>query len=111
MKPGLITTTPKSEASFENRLIKSAATRLLLLPGIAAPLRRRLGGLVAALREVGEVESGRPPDVRFTRLNARYRNAVGLARLILEGVSIRYSAGSVAAVSFLVDMNQHSKIS
>ncbi|MDC0284710.1 McrC family protein, partial [Mariniblastus sp.] len=45
------------------------------------------------------------PDVRFTRLNSRYRAAVNLAKLILRSSSFELHSGKVRATSFLVDMN------
>ena len=46
------------------------------------------------------------PEVRFTRLNERYRSAIELAKLILRFSSFDIQHGNTRAASFLVDMNQ-----
>jgi len=48
----------------------------------------------------------RVPQVVFDGRSEHYRGAVGLARLILSGVSFDLGAGEVAASAFLIDMNK-----
>jgi len=89
----------------ENRAIKAAAARLLMIPGMHPALASRLRALIAALRDVGALAPGQMTTIRYDRLNERYRNVIGLAKLVLEGTSIQYAHGSVSTVRFLVDMN------
>lgn len=89
-----------------NRLLLGAVSRLRRLPGVTVTTRQALQALVARLEGVGTV---RPSDLRtstrFTRLNEHCRAAEHLARIVLEGASVRDEAGSAGAAEFLVDMN------
>jgi 5-methylcytosine-specific restriction enzyme subunit McrC len=91
----------------ENRLLRTAAERLLVLPRIPAQARSRLVGLRAVLDEVTVLRNGRrvdrPPP---TRLNQRYGPALILGKLILDGTSLRQERGKIAATNFLFDMNE-----
>ena len=91
----------------ENRLLLGAARRLLALPGVPAAARGSLVHLTAQLGDVRVPVAGeRLPDVRPTRLNARYRPALRLAELVLRGHSVELLAGGVRASGFLFDMNR-----
>ncbi|HEX2036594.1 MAG TPA: restriction endonuclease [Chloroflexota bacterium] len=99
---------------IENRLLKGALERLGQLRWRSAAVAGSLRALLPALATVTPLAShdgtgrhgGEPPPVRYTRLNAHYRPAVELARLILRSSSLTLRAGRVAASTFLVDMNQ-----
>jgi len=91
---------------LENRYLRTAATRLCRTPRVPFPLRVRVRHLLAKLDGVSELRRGWLPEVRFTRLNDRYRAAVRLAQLILQGMSVSVGRGGEQATSFLVDMNQ-----
>jgi len=59
-----------------------------------------------ARRGLVDYDPRRVPAVMFDRRSEHYRGAVGLARLILSGVSFDLGAGGVAASAFLIDMNK-----
>ena len=92
----------------ENRYVKAAARLALRVPGVQAEDRRRLLQQVVALEDVSDA-SVRPDDLDrllFTRLNAHYEPALGLARLLLENLTLVDQSGDRSASSFLVDMNR-----
>jgi 5-methylcytosine-specific restriction enzyme subunit McrC len=91
-----------------NRLIKAAIRRLSHLPIRSAEVRRSLRAFDVLLANVTNVEYDRRqlPAIHYDRLNAHYRPAVELARLILRSTSFELSHGRVSAASFLVDMNK-----
>lgn len=89
----------------ENRVLKAAASRLLLVSGLSPTVVARLRELLLILRDVGEFH-GSANSILYNRLNQRYRDAIRLASLILEGASITYRKGTVSAVAFLLDMNK-----
>ncbi len=62
----------------------------------------------AVFANVSEVEyrSNDIPDIPITPLNAHYRPALALARLILKSGAVELAAGKVESASFLIDMNQ-----
>ncbi len=91
----------------ENRLLRTAIERLLMLPRIAPQARARLLRLRAALQEVSLLPDRRRGDLPMvTRLNKRYEAALVLGKLILDGTSLRQDRGPVATTSFLFDMNE-----
>ncbi|WP_367137660.1 McrC family protein [Saccharothrix sp. HUAS TT1] len=97
-----------TEDIAENRVI---ATALRLVRGGALDLaaRRRVSRALARFGE--HVESlprprwSDPPAVDWHPLNAHYRGAVELARLVLQGAAVTHRAGPSAAHGVLVDMN------
>lgn len=92
----------------ENRQTRAALVALRRF-GVRRPAtRRRLHGHLLTLRDVGEAryEGGHFPEVRYTRLNAQYRQAIALARLILRACSFELRRGDIAASAFLLDMNR-----
>src|SRR5262249_20927682 len=90
-----------------NRLLKAAIHRLGQLRIRARPSRRALHAFDLALANVGLVpyDRHRLPDVVYTHLNAHYRPAVELAKLILRATGFEARYGPVPATAFLVDMN------
>lgn len=91
----------------ENQLLRAATERLLRLPGISVPIRRRLLHHRARLTDVSALVHGqRLPNWRPTRLNARYHSALHLARAILRGSSAEHGAGNLRINGFLFDMNK-----
>lgn len=91
----------------ENRLLRTAIERLLMLPRIAPQARARLLRLRAVLQEVSMLPDRRGAALpAITRLNKRYEAALVLGKLILDGTSLRQDRGRVATTSFLFDMNE-----
>ena len=103
-----------AESSFDEytadtrlaRVLRSAAFRLLRLPGVTVPTRQALQRLTVILGEAGPVTSAdmRIPTV-FTRLDEHCRQAEHLARMILDDRALRCAVGAAGAAVFLIDMN------
>lgn len=92
---------------LENRLLSGAARVLLRLGGLPAGITAGLRRLEVRLDGVTPTRpAAAVPPVTWTRLNARYRPAVALARLILQNSSIDTDTSPTAtAAAFIVDMN------
>lgn len=89
----------------ENRILLSAAHRLLSFPTLTLEARTGLRKITRVLDGVSVLPRGiLPPRIQFTRLNARYRTVVILAEMILTGSSIEHKSGDVSATAFLFDM-------
>lgn len=89
----------------ENRMILSAARRLLKLPMLSHQTRTELRKVTQSLDGVTTLTSGHPlPRVQFTRLNSRYKAAIVLAEIILGNSSIEQDSGETTATGFLFDM-------
>ncbi len=99
-----------------NRLIKAAAIRLrrLLIRSDQNSFQfdqhsqHGLRWINATLGNVSHVEyqKNAVPEVTFDRLNAHYRQAINLSRLILQHTTFEAEHGDVVATGFLVDMNK-----
>ena len=96
-----------TEDIVENQLIKAALASVARKQIRSSEARRKLRSFEFALQNVSLVafDHRNLPDVRYTRLNNRYRAAVNLAKLILRSSSFELHSGRVRATSFLVDMN------
>ena len=92
----------------ENRLLKTAIHLLWRMPIGSAEARRELGALRPAFNSVslGAYGRGMVPEVRYTRLNLRYRPAVELARLVIGSTLLEFEDGGTTGASLLVDMDQ-----
>jgi len=92
----------------ENRLLRAALDRLRRFPMRSRLPARQLRPHEVALTNVQLVayESGTLPEIHFTRLNEHYRDAISLAKLILQGTSYELEGGDVRATAFLIDMNK-----
>ncbi len=91
----------------ENRYLKAAVWKALLVPGVLPQDRRRLHRILMTLEEVSNVFV-RPEDVDrigFNRLNTHYEPTLRLARLLLENLTLTDDPGETQALSFMVDMN------
>ncbi len=87
----------------ENRLVLTAAKRLLRLPGIREDTRSMLHHVLARLVGVSPLPSFEPPpNWQATRLNARYQTVLGLADLVLRGRSYELDAGRKVRVDGLL---------
>src|SRR5690606_412825 len=91
----------------ENRILRAAVERLLRLPGLPREVRRRLLHQRMRLADVAVLVRGRPlPAWRPSRLNARYQQALRLARAVLENASPEHGPGGLRVDGFLFDMNK-----
>lgn len=96
------------EDTEHNRVIKAALHRLLRVPSLDRQLALELRHhhrLFAAVADVDYSPSA-VPSLTFNRLNEAWRPAARLAQLLLRADSVRDATGSVAAISFTVDMNK-----
>ena len=91
----------------ENRLLHAALRLLARLPLRSADARREVRALLPRFAGVGapSYRRGGAPDIAWTRLNAHYRRAAALARLVVEWSSLELRGGETAAAAFLIDMN------
>lgn len=93
------------EDVLENRVVKAAASALQRLGLADGPVQRGLHRILMTLQAVSAGASiPSPPQVHWTRMNERYRPAVELARLVLDGVGVDVAAGGVPARSLTIDM-------
>ncbi|KGM14427.1 McrC family protein [Cellulomonas bogoriensis] len=93
---------------LENRLLLAATRHLRQTEGLPRHLSQALG---RAGRHFADVEAvayhaDDVPPVAWNLLNARYRSAVELARLILRGTAVDIDAGSRAGHALTFDMNE-----
>ncbi|MEU1372417.1 restriction endonuclease [Streptomyces triculaminicus] len=91
----------------ENRLLRAAIERLLRLPGVPRDVRRRLIHQRTRLADVTPLTRGHPlPNWHPSRLNARYHQALHLARAVLDNASAEHAPGGLRIDGFLFDMNK-----
>ncbi|MER5778912.1 restriction endonuclease [Streptomyces sp. NPDC002039] len=94
----------------ENRILRAAVERLLHLPGVSGPVRRRLARHRVRLADALPLVLGRElPRWQATRLNSRYQPALRLAEAVLRGTSPEHrpaGAAPLAMDGFLIDMNR-----
>jgi 5-methylcytosine-specific restriction enzyme subunit McrC len=92
-----------------NRVLRSALHRLSRLPLRHASIRRKLAILQGPFVDTVSLVDYRPneiPDLSSSRLDAHYRPALELAKLILRSTTPETGIGAVDAAGFVVDMNQ-----
>jgi 5-methylcytosine-specific restriction enzyme subunit McrC len=94
----------------ENRILRAAVERLLRLPGVPGPVRRRLAHQRVRLAEALPLVRGQElPRWQPSRLNLRYQPALRLCEAVLRGSSPEHlppGADPLAVDGFLFDMNQ-----
>ena len=92
---------------IENRGLRAALRLSLRVSGVPAPDRRRLMRELVAMEEVSDarVSGDDLRRVHYTRLNDHYRPALGLARLLLDNLTLVDRRGATTAASFMVNMN------
>lgn len=94
----------------ENRILRTAAERLLRLPGVPGPVRRRLAHQRVRLADALPLIRGQElPRWQPSRLNSRYQPALRLAEAVLRGTSPEHrppGADPLAVDGFLLDMNK-----
>ncbi|WP_328862018.1 McrC family protein [Streptomyces sp. NBC_00306] len=95
----------------ENRILRAATERLLRLPDVPGPVRRRLAHQRVRLADALPLIRGQalprwqPPS----RLNSRYQPALRLAEAVLRGTSPEHrpaGADPLTVDGFLLDMNK-----
>ena len=90
----------------ENRILRAATERLLRIPGLDRSLIRRLRQLLSRMADVKRLVPGQTiPATPTSRLNARYRPSLALARMVLRSRSVDVLDAGVRATGFLVNMN------
>ena len=96
-----------TEDILANRLVKAAAVLLGRMRIRSPRARNGLRWIGAMLGNVAPVRFAPSdvPAVTFDRLNAHYREVVGLARLILRHWAFEAERGGVRAAGFLMNMN------
>ena len=92
---------------IENRGLRAAIRLSLRVPGVPVADRRRLMRELVAMEEVSDapVSGDDLQRVYYTRLNEHYRPALGLARLLLDNLTLVDRRGATTAASFMVNMN------
>ncbi|MEV7233837.1 restriction endonuclease [Streptomyces sp. NPDC051020] len=94
----------------ENRILRAAAERLLWLPGVPGPVRRRLAHQRVRLADARPLIRGQQlPRWQPSRLNSRYQPALRLAEAVLRGTSPEHrpaGADPLIVDGFLLDMNK-----
>jgi len=92
---------------IENRGLRTAIRRSLRVTGVQPSDRRRLMRELVAMEEVSDtpVSGDELQRVHYTRLNDHYRPALGLARLLLDHLTLVDRRGGTTAASFMVNMN------
>jgi 5-methylcytosine-specific restriction enzyme subunit McrC len=92
---------------LENRALKAALRRLVLLPGVRTPTRRALAQALGRFEEVDDTSTdvAAIERVTYTRLNRHYREPLALAALILRNLTFVDRLGRNDASAFLVNMN------
>ncbi len=110
--------TPPAEIAYdaytadtaENRILRAATERLLRLPDVPGPVRRRLAHQRVRLADALPLIWGQAlPRWQPSRLNSRYQPALRLAEAVLRGTSPEHrpAGGDPLAVNgFLLDMNK-----
>lgn len=91
----------------ENRILRASVERLLRLPGVPGEVRNRLLHQRARLADATPLVRGQPrPLWQPSRLNARYHQALHLARAVLDEASAEHAPGELPIDGFLFDMNK-----
>ncbi|MHB9757465.1 McrC family protein [Streptomyces sp. BYX5S] len=91
----------------ENRILRAAVERLLRLPHVPGPVRRRLAHQRVRLADAGPLVRGQElPLWQPSRLNSRYQPALRLAEAVLRSTSPEHRPGPLALDGFLLDMNK-----
>ncbi|MEV5918780.1 McrC family protein [Streptomyces pseudogriseolus] len=94
----------------ENRILRAAVERLLRLPGVPGPVRRRLAHQRVRLADALPLVRGQElPRWQPSRLNSRYQPTLRLCEAVLRGFSPEHTppgADPLAVDGFLIDMNQ-----
>src|SRR5205823_6334837 len=87
---------------------RAANRRLVVTGGLSRDLSRSLKHIRSSFADVEDTEfpPSAVPQVSFTRLNAHWEAAFRLARLILQGETLRDETGASLGTAFTIDMNK-----
>lgn len=89
----------------ENRILRTAAERLLRMHRVHPSTRRSLLRLVRTMADVQPLPRGdETPRWQPSRLNARYHTALRLGELVLRGGSFDQGEGGVVVDGFMLNM-------
>lgn len=93
---------------LENRALRAALRRCLVLGGVPERTRSLLRGQLARLADVQDLPVRAEDIDRITinRLNRHYERALKLAAIVLRHTTLVDAAGPDRASAFLVDMNK-----
>lgn len=93
---------------FANQALVAAVDRLLHVPGLPPQVRTSLGRLLQRFDDVRHVAVDPLQIDRWqpTRLDQHYQASMRLASVILRNLTLAHAVGSVAAATFLIDMNE-----
>ena len=96
---------------IENRGLRAAIRLSLRVAGVQPTDRRRLMRELVAMEEVSDspVSGDDLQRVHYTRLNDHYRPALGLARLLLDNLTLVDQRGGTTAASFMVNRTTSSR--
>lgn len=90
---------------LENKILKSALARVLMMPGLAPGIRQGLRALEVVFDEVDALPRGaRVPEWQENRRNKSYRPALKLATMILNNMSPGEGTGKNSMLSFVVNL-------
>jgi 5-methylcytosine-specific restriction enzyme subunit McrC len=89
----------------ENRILRAALRRMIMVPRLDSDVRRRLLHLDARLEGVEVLPPGAAiPRLQSTRLNERYQPALHLAEIVLRHAAAKPGEGGLEVASFVVVM-------
>ncbi|RWZ82298.1 McrC family protein [Glutamicibacter sp. HZAU] len=89
----------------ENRILRAAVRRMLVVPKLDEEVRRRLLHLDRKLADVSSLVTGdRLPRWTPSRLNAAYVPALRIAEVVLRNMVAEASLGKLHVASFVVNM-------
>lgn len=90
---------------LENKILKTALARVLMMPGLDPSVRQRLRALELVFAEVDSLPRGsRIPHWQVNRRNTGYQSALKLATIILENMSPGEGHGTHSMMSFVVNL-------
>lgn len=89
----------------ENKILKTALSRVLMMPGLDPNVRQRLLSLELVFAEVDSLPRGsHTPPWQLNRRNTGYQSALKLATIILENMSPSEGHGVHSMISFVVNL-------
>jgi 5-methylcytosine-specific restriction enzyme subunit McrC len=91
----------------ENRLLRTAVSRMLTVPRVDASIQNRLQHLLNRLAGISPLARRSPlPRWRPHRLNAPYHPALRIAELVMKALSFELGENGLSIASFVVNMEK-----